>query len=104
MKREKKEKTNKRVPKYKEIDTVKFKDIQMAIAVIMGIVFLILLVCAITNEVFVPAVLISFALFLFCICYYYLEDKSKKKLVYTLFILGVILIITEVVFTVVKIN
>ena len=57
-----------------------------------------------TNEVFIPATLISFALFLFCICYYYIEDEKKKKLVYTLFGLGVLLIIIEVVYTLVKIS
>ena len=51
-----------------------------------------------------PAALISFALFLFCICYYYIDDEKKKKLVYTLFGLGVLLIIIEVIYTMVKIN
>ena len=48
--------------------------------------------------------IISFALFLFCICYYYIDDEKKKKLVYTLFGLGVLLIIIEVIYTMVKIN
>ena len=44
-----------------------------------------------------------FALFLFCICYYYIEDESKKKMVYILFGLGVLLIVIEVIYTLVKI-
>ena len=87
----------KKEEKYKIFDSVKLKRTEF-------IIFLVLLFFAITNEVFMPAALISFALFLFCICYYYIDDEKKKKLVYTLFGLGVLLIIIEVIYTMVKIN
>lgn len=93
----------KKEEKYKVISLEKFKRIETIISLCVGIAFLILLFLSITNEVFIPATLISFALFLFCICYYYIEDESKKKLVYILFFLGVLLIIIEVVYTLVKI-
>jgi len=89
----------KKEEKYKIFDSVKLKR-----TLVVGVIFLVLLFFAITNEVFMPAALISFALFLFCICYYYIDDEKKKKLVYTLFGLGVLLIIIEVIYTMVKIN
>lgn len=88
--------------KYKEFDIKKYEKVYMGIGVIVGIVFLILLFMALKNEIFLPAALIAFALELFCICYYYLEDEKKKPLVYTLFSLGVLLIVIEVIFTIVK--
>ena len=93
----------KKEEKYKVISIEKFQKIETIISLGVGIAFLILLFLSITNEVFIPAALISFALFLFCICYYYIEDESKKKLVYILFALGVLTIIAEVVYTLVKI-
>ncbi len=93
----------KKEDKYKEFDLNKLRKAEMIISLIVGIIFLVLLGFAVTNTVFIPAAMISFALFLFCICYYYLEDESKKKLVYVLFILGVLLIIIEVIYTLVKI-
>ena len=89
--------------KYKFIDTNKLRKMELIISIFVGIIFLALLVCAIINKVFIPAALISFALLLFCICYYYIEDESKKKLVYILFGVGVLLIIIEVIYTLVNI-
>lgn len=89
---------------YKTFDSVKLKKVELIVSTIVGIIFLILLFFAITNEVFMPAALISFALFLFCICYYYIDDEKKKKFVYVLFSLGVLTIIIEVIYTIVKIN
>ena len=92
----------KKEEKYKIFDSVKLKRTEFIITLVVGVIFLVLLFFAITNEVFMPAALISFALFLFCICYF--DDEKKKKLVYTLFGLGVLLIIIEVIYTMVKIN
>lgn len=103
MKKEK-IKSKKKEEKYKLVDPKKLKKVELIISIFVGVIFLVLLVLTMTNEVFIPATLISFALFLFCICYYYIEDEKKKKLVYTLFGLGVLLIIIEVVYTLVKIS
>lgn len=94
----------KKEEKCKVFDSIKLKKTEFIITLVVGVIFLVLLFFAITNEVFMPAALISFALFLFCICYYYIDDEKKKKLVYTLFGLGVLLIIIEVIYTMVKIN
>ena len=93
---DKKKSTKKKEEKYKFIDTNKLRKMELIISIFVGIMFLALLVCAIINKVFIPAALISFALLLFCVCYYYIEDESKKKLVYILFGVGVLLIIIEV--------
>lgn len=99
----KKDVKKKKNEKYKLVDSEKLRKIELIISLIVGIIFLVLLFFAVTNEVFIPAALISFALFLFCICYYYIEDESKKVMVYVLFSLGVLLIVIEVIYTLVKI-
>lgn len=96
-------KKKKKEAKVKLVDVNKFKKVELIVSLVVGITFLVLLILSMSNVVFLPATLISFALFLFCICYYYIEDESKKKLVYTLFALGIILIVIEVVYTLVKI-
>ena len=90
-------KKTKKDEKYKVINLEKFQKVEMIIALCVGIIFLVLLFLSMTNEIYLPATLIAFALFLFCICYYYIEDDSKKKMVYVLFGLGVLLIVIEVV-------
>lgn len=99
----KKKKSKKKEEKYKFIDSGKLKRIELIVSLIVGIIFLVLLVCAIFNKIFVSAALISLALFLFCICYYYIEDESKKRFVYVLFGIGVLLIVIEVIYTLVNI-
>ena len=89
--------------KYKLVDAERLKKVELIISLIVGVIFLVLLFLSIINVVFLPATLILFALFLFCICYYYIEDESKKKMVYILFGLGVLLIVIEVIYTLVKI-
>ena len=89
--------------KYKVFNTYKFRKAEFILTLVISIIFLIMLVFAICNKVFVPLALISFAMLLFSICYYYIEDKSKKNLVYILFSGGVILIVVEVIYTLVNI-
>ncbi len=101
--KEKNNKKKKKEEKYKMVDSDKLRKVELVITTIVGIVFLILLFFAVTNDLFMPAALISFALFLFCICYYYIEDENKKTMVYVLFSLGVLLIVIEVIYTLVKV-
>ena len=96
-------KKTKKEEKYKVIDAEKFRKVEFLISLGVGLVFLVLLFLTMSNDIYMPATLIAFALFLFCICYYYMEDESKKKLVYVLFALGVLTIIIEVVYTLVKV-
>lgn len=93
----------KKEEKYKVVNEDKLKKIELYVSLFVGIVFLIVLFLSLTNKVFLPAALISFALFLFCICYYYIEDENKKKMVYVLFGLGILLIVIEVIYTLVNI-
>lgn len=97
-------KKEEKLEKYKVFNANKLEKIKIVVAIVAGIFFLTLLVFAILNKVFIPATLISFALFLFCVSYYYLEDKSKKKLVYVLFAIGVLSIIVEVIYTILEVS
>ena len=83
--------------KYKVFNTDKFRKTEFIVTLVIGILFLVILGFAISNKVFIPLALVSFAMMLFSICYYYIEDKSKKMLVYILFGVGVTIIIVEVI-------
>jgi len=85
--------------KYKVFDTKKFRRVEFIIALLIGIIFLVMLGFAVSNKVFIPVTLVTFSMFLFSICYYYIDDKSKKKIVYILFSIGVLLILVEVIYT-----
>lgn len=85
--------------KYKVFNTDKLRKAEFVVTLVIGIIFLVMLVFAICNRVFIPVTLVTFAMFLFSICYYYIDDKSKKKIVYILFSIGVILILVEVIYT-----
>ncbi len=89
--------------KYKTFDVEKIRKVEFIVTLLIGIIFLIMLGFAVCNKVFVPVTLVTFAMLLFSICYYYIEDKNKKKIVYTLFSIGVIIIIIEVIYTLVNI-
>ena len=104
VKKEIKDKKNIKEEKYKLVDANKLRKIELTISIVVGVIFLVLLILSLTNIVYLPATLISLALFFFCICYYYIEDQSKKKLVYILFSLGVLLIVVEVIYTLIKIS
>ena len=93
----------KKSERYKVFDTKKIKKAEFLIALLVGIIFLVMLGFAVCNRVFIPVTLVTFSMFLFSICYYYIEDKSKKKIVYILFSIGVLLIIAEVIYTLVNI-
>lgn len=71
---------------------------------VVGVIVVLLFVSMFKSTNFIPAFLISLALELFCIFYYYIEDETKKKLVYGLFITGVILIVIALVYTIVNIS
>ncbi len=95
--------TKKKEEKYKVVSAEKLRKVEFIVTSVIGIVFLVLLFLSTRKEIYIPATLITCALFLFSICYYYIEDESKKKFVYVLFGIGVLLIIAEVVYTLIKI-
>lgn len=98
------QKKPKKEEKYFLVNAGKLKKVEFIVALVLGIVFLVFLFLAMTNDIYIPASLIMLALFFFSICYYYLEEQQNKKMVYILFGLGVLLIIIEVIYTLVKIS
>ena len=56
------------------------------------------------NQAFIPSFLLMFALFLFSICFYIREMEDKKKIMYGLFILGILLIIGSLVYTYIRLS
>ena len=89
--------------KYKVFNTNRFRKAVFILILVISIIFLTMLGFAICNKVFVPLALITFSMLLFGICYYYIEEKRKNKLVYILFSVGVIIIVVEVIYTLVNI-
>ena len=85
--------------KYKVFNTDNFRRDEFIVTLVIGLIFLIMLCFAVCNKVFIPITLVTFAMLLFSICYYYIDDKSKKIIVYVLFSIGVILILIEVIYT-----
>lgn len=87
----------------KKSDKKIIREGELIATIIIGIIFLVLLGFAISDKVFIPITMVSFALLLFSICYYYIEEENKKILVYILFGIGILLIISEVIYTLVNI-
>ncbi len=86
--------------KIRKEDTKKY---EMIFSVFVGIIFIILVILTICNLAYLPACLISLSLEIFCVCYYYIDDEERKTLVYSLFGVGVSLIIIAVVYTLIRI-
>lgn len=70
--------------------------------VVVGVIIALLLFAVIKNPIFIPAFLITVGLELFCVAYYYMEDKNKQSLVYGLFIGGVLLVVIALIYTIVN--
>lgn len=76
------------------------KDRLFCITVLFLLIALIIL--SFINYIFIPATLICTSLELFCIGYLHRNEKEKEKLNYILFILGVILLVIAVGYTIIK--
>ena len=70
---------------------------------VIGLIAILLGFAVVKNIVFIPALLITIGLELFCIAYYHIDNKSKKSLVYALFELGLALVVAAVIYTLFKI-
>ena len=92
---------NKRVKSVKSSDT-NIKKYEKYTCVVIGILIVLLLFAVLKNSIFIPAFLITVGLELFCVAYYFLEDKEKKNIVYGLFVMGVVLIIVALMYTIVN--
>ena len=54
------------------------------------------------NSAFMPSFILMLALFVFSVCYY-IKD-SKKNLMYILFVLGILLVISSLVYTYMRLS
>lgn len=89
----------------KSIDSKKEQELNIKIyekytCFVVGLIVVLLFFSVIKNTIFIPALLITIGLELFCISYYYLDDNDKKSLVYGLFIFGVGLVIAAIIYTI----
>jgi len=76
------------------------KKIEELFCLIILIIFVILFVNAIKSRIFFPACLIMGALELFSLGYYFRDDKKKVNVVYILFGVGILLLFTAVIYTI----
>ena len=100
-KKEVKEKKVKKINKKKE-QQENIKIYEKCTCFVVGIIILLLVFAVIKNSIFIPALLITVGLELFCISSYYIDDKEKKSLVYGLFEFGVFLVVIAIIYTIVK--
>ena len=94
-------KKEKKVTKRKEKEN-NIKVYEKYTCFVIGILIILLFISVLKNAIFIPALLITCGLELFCIAYYFLDDKTKKNYVYGLFVVGVILIIVAIIYTIVN--
>lgn len=71
------------------------KKIERIFCYIVSIIVLVLIILTIKNIIFLPALLLMTSLLLFGLSYT-IRDSKKKWLIYTLFIIGVILVISAI--------
>jgi len=84
----------------KKENEVNIKTYEKYTCFVVGIIIVLLFFSVLKDAIFIPAFLITIGLELFCIAYYYLDDKNKQDLVYGLFILGVGLVIAAIIYTI----
>lgn len=100
LNKELKKKGRKSINKKNNDKEVNIKIYEKYTCFVVGIIVVLLFFSVLKNAIFIPALLITIGLELFCIAYYYLDDKNKKDLVYGLFILGVGLVIAAIIYTI----
>lgn len=71
------------------------KKIEKIFCYIVSIIVLVLIILTIKKIIFLPALLLMTSLLLFGLSYA-IRDSKKKWLIYTLFIIGVILVISAI--------
>lgn len=81
---------------------MKNKKIIKIFGLVVFIILIITLILSIKYSAFIPSSMFMGSLLLFSICYYIMDDSDKKKILYSLFILGVLLIIFALGYTVMR--
>ena len=82
---------------------MKEKRINKIIIVISLLITLLCIGLIFVNSAFIPASMLWLSLLIFSICYY-IKDNEKKKNVYMLFLLGVILIVGSLIYTIMRVS
>ena len=78
------------------------KKLEGLFCIVIGVIFLVLFVQAYNNYVYVPATMITLCLELFSIAYLVRNDSKKTWIIGINVIMGVILLITAIIYTIVK--
>jgi hypothetical protein len=76
--------------------------LELLFCFIIGIIFLVLLVMSFNDYIFVSATMIMASLEMFSLGYCFRNDNGKKYLVYGLFIMGVVLLLSSIIFMLVR--
>lgn len=87
----------------KSVDKKSLKLYEKYTCYVVGLIILLLIIAVLKNSIFIPALLITIGLELFCIAYYFIDNKKKKSLVYVLFEFGVALVIAALMYTLIKV-
>ena len=87
--------------KKENIKDKKDNNTSMFIAVSL-LAFIVTLILSFMNSAFVPSCMLMLSLLLFSICYG-LKDNDKKKVMYVLYTVGVLLIIGSLIYTFMRI-
>ena len=66
--------------------------------VVSLLAFIVTLVLSFMKSAFIPSCMLMLSLFLFTICYR-LKDNNKKVVMYILYVVGVLLIISSLIYT-----
>lgn len=80
------------------------KKIEEMFCLIILIIFIVLLVNTFKKIMFLPATLIIGALECFALGYSFREDKEKVNIIYILFVIGIVLLVISVVYTILNVR
>lgn len=81
---------------------MKNKKVIKIFGLVVFIILIITLILSIKYSAFIPSSMFMGSLLLFSISYYIMDDNDKKNILYGLFILGVLLIIGALGYTVMR--
>ena len=80
----------------------KNNDTEKLFTIVSSFAFIVTLILSCMNSKFVPSCMLMLSLLLFSICYL-IKDNDKKIYLYILYVIGVLLIISSLVYTFVRI-
>ena len=78
------------------------QDANYMFIVVSLLAFIVTLILSFMNSAFIPSCMLMLSLLLFSICYK-LKDNDKKKIMYILYVCGVMLIVGSLIYTFMRI-